>query len=155
MKKSFITLTLGCMITFFFFARWYPTYAYEINALTPRFEVLIPGVSLDFEITQQHNFPQDFSIFTVVLIGYGPVSISLSKELSEEEIPGNLLVITGVGISSAGIIPFFKFGRGDVDVDVTVEIGSERSPFGLLLFSSWMTQPADEPDNTYTITLAF
>ena len=154
MKKIFNTL-ISCMVLFIFFFSWSPTYAYEINALTPRFEVLIPGVSLNFEITQQYNFPQDFSIFTVALIGYGPVSISLSKELSVEETPGNLLVITGVGISSAGIIPFFKFGRGDVDVDVTVEIGSERSPFGLLLFSSWMTQPADAPDNTYTITLSF
>ena len=151
MKKAFITLTLGCMITFVFFSIWCPTYAYEINALTPRSAVLISGVTQEIDITQHNDFPQDFSMFTVVLIGYGPVRISVSKE----ETAGDLLVITGVGISSAGIRPFFKFGRTNVNLEVTVEIGSELSPFGLLLFSSWMTQPADEPDNTYTITLSF
>ena len=151
MKKSFITLTLGCMITFVVFFSWCSTYAYEINAVTPRSAVLIPGVTQAIEITQHNDFPQDFSMFTVVLIGYGPVRIILSKE----ETAGDLLVITGVGISSAGIRPFVKFGRINVNLEVTVEIGSERSPFGVLLFSSWMTQPTDEPDNTYTITLSF
>ena len=151
MKKAFITLTIGGLITVGFFFSRCTIHAYEINALTPHTEVLIPGVTMSIEVTQHHDYPQDFSMFTALLIGYGPVKISLSKE----ETAGDLLVITGLGISSAGIRPFLKFGRTNVNLDVTVEIGSEQFPNGLLLFSSWMTQPADEPDNTYTITLAF
>jgi hypothetical protein len=153
MKKILIALTLGCMIVSVFFFNWNPTYAYETTALTPRIEVLLPGVSQSYTITQHQDFPQDFSIFTVFLIGHGFVSISLSLEEGVASV--DQMVISGVGISAAGIIPFFRFGRGDVGIDVGIEIGNEQFPYGMLQFSSWITRSVDEQGNTYTIDLSF
>jgi hypothetical protein len=87
----------------------------------------------------------------VFLIGYGPFKISLSKK----EAVGDRLIVNGVGISPAGIIPFYKSGKAFVDLDVTVEIGNEQYPYGLVLFTSWVSGTVTEPDNTYTVTLQF
>ena len=123
----------------------------EVNALIPHTAVLAPGITRDFTITQYADFPQDFSPFMVFLIGYGPFKMSLSKS----EAVGDRLVITGVSISPAGVVPFCMFGKADVDLVVTVEIGNERCPYGMVLFSSWVSGTVIEPDNMYTVTLQF
>ncbi len=75
---------------------------------------------------------------------------------------GDRLKMSGVGISPAGIVPFYKSGKADVDLVVTVEIGNERYPYGMVLFSNWVSGTViQEPDsdgvyhNTYTVTLQF
>jgi hypothetical protein len=132
--------------------------AFEVNALTPHVEVLTPGVTRNLTITQYADFPQDFSPFIVFLIGYGPFKISLSKAAAV----GDRLVINGLGISPAGVIPFYKSGKADVVLVVSVEIGNERYPYGMVFFSSWISgNVIQEPDsegvyhNTYTVTLQF
>ena len=148
MKRALIIMCLILTVAF-----TYPATApaFEANALTPRIEVLTPGVTRNLTITQYTNFPQDFSPFIVFLIGYGPFKISLSKAAAV----GDRLVINGLGISPAGIVPFYKSGKADVDLVVSVEIGNERYPYGMVLFSSWISGTVTEPDNTYDITLQF
>jgi len=155
MKRALIIMCLILTVAF-----TYPATApaFEANALTPRIEVLTPGVTRNLTITQYTNFPQDFSPFIVFLIGYGPFKISLSKAAAV----GDRLVINGLGISPAGVIPFCKSGKADVDLIVTVEIGNERYPYGMVFFSSWISGTViQEPDsegyyhNTYTVTLQF
>jgi len=128
-----------------------PTFALETEALLPRIEILIPGMSRTIDITQTYAFPQDFSQFLIVVVGYGGVSISLSKRDTE----GDLLILTGVGISSAGIVPVIKFGRSKVTLTESVEIGNERSPCGLLWLLSWVDSPENEPPYSYTLSLGF
>jgi hypothetical protein len=156
MKRALIIIM--CLILTV--ALTYPTtaLALDVNALTPHVEVLTPGVNRNLTITQYADFPQDFSPFIVFLIGYGPFKISLSKD----ESVGDRLKMNGVGISPAGIVPFYKSGKADVDLVVSVEIGNERSPYGMVLFSSWVSGTViQEPDsegvyhNTYKVTLQF
>lgn len=145
MKKVYsiaLLCTLVCIAT--------PTHAFQTTALKPYVEVLTPGVIRDFTITQYHNFPQDFSFFLVFLVGYGPVKITLSKDNSEDD----LLVINGWGISSAGVVPIIKFGRSRVSLAVSVNIGSERYPTGIVWFSSWIAGPIEE-ETTYELKIAF
>ena len=147
MKKVLLTATvciLVCIVS--------PTYAFQPTAIDPHVEVLTPGVTRNFSITQFNNFPQDFSFFLVVLIGYGPVSINLSSSTASTD--GDLFVISGMGISPAGIIPFLKFGRADVALAVGIEIGNEWSPYGLLWFSSWIATPI-EGESTYDLSIRF
>jgi len=128
-----------------------PTFAGEKKSLLPRIEILTPGMTRSIEITQDANFPLDSSQFLVVLLGYSFVTISMYKNDTE----GDLLVLTGVGISSAGIVPFLKFGVTATSLAVSIEIGKESSPYGLLLFSTWIDEPEDEPYNRYNLTLSF
>ncbi len=155
MKKI---LFIICFIIPFTFTFPSTAAAFEVNALTPHIEVLTPGVTRNLTITQYADFTQDFSPFIVFLIGYGPFKISLSKD----ESVGDRLIVNGVGISPAGIVPFYKSGKADVDLIATVEIGNERYPYGMAFFSSWVTGTViQEPDgagvyhNTYTVTLQF
>jgi len=127
-----------------------PAFALETDALVPSIEILTPGMGRSITITQNYNFPQGSSQFLVLLIGSGVVGISLSKYDTE----GDLLVMTGAGISSAGIIPFFKWGKTGVYLDVGIEIGDKSTPYGLVWFSSWLDKPDDE-NNTYDINLSF
>ena len=152
MKKVFLTATLCTVIICAPVLTTTTASAFEPSALTPHFELLTPGVTRHFTITQYNNFPQDFSFFLVVLIGYGPFSINLSSP--EEGAEGNLFVISGLGISAAGIRPFLKFGRADVDLAVGIEIGTERNPFGLLWFSSWIASPIEE-EIQYELSIIF
>ena len=132
--------------------------AQEPLAATLQFEILTPGTTKTMVMSQDNNFPQDFSQFIVFVIGTGPVSLTLSKHKPV----GDLVRLTGVGISSEGIIPFIKFGSASITFNVGIQIGNERSPYGLLLFSSWIDEPSGgidevtgENSNTYTITLSF
>ena len=147
MKKVFLTATLCTLVCIVS-----PTFAFQPTAIDPHVELLTPGVTRHFTITQYNSFPQDFSFFLVVLIGYGPFSINLSSP--EEGAEGNLFVISGLGISAAGIRPFLKFGRADVDLAVGIEIGTERNPFGLLWFSSWIASPIEE-EIQYELSILF
>jgi hypothetical protein len=152
MRKVILTATLCIAIIAALIFAVCPTLAYETTAVTPRFELLTPGVARSFTITQFNNFPQDFSFFLVLLIGYGPFSIELSS--LEDSSEGDLFVISGVGISPAGIRPFLKFGRANVDLSVGIEIGNERNPYGIVWFSSWIASPLEE-ETSYALDIIF
>jgi hypothetical protein len=123
----------------------------EPLALIPRLETLTPGMTRNIEITQEAPFPQGVSQFVVLLIGSGPASITLE---SPEGSVGDLLVLSGIGISHAGLIPFFKWGYTEVTFDVGIQIGNDRFPYGMLLFSCWLAEP-EAPYNTYDLTISF
>jgi len=127
-------------------------YAFQPTAIDPHVEVLFPGVARSFTITQYNSFPQDFNFFLVFFIGYGPAKIFLSS--FEDETAGNILGINGWAISSAGVFPIIKFGRPSVELDVGVEIGSERNPIGIMWFSSWIAGPIEE-EVTYYLSIEF
>jgi hypothetical protein len=129
-----------------------PAPAIETTAVTPRFELITPGVTRSFTITQYNDFPQDFSFFLVMVIGYGPFSISLSS--GEDATEGDLFVISGVGISPAGVRPFWKFGRAEVELDVGVEVGTERNPYGIVWFTTRIASPIEE-ETSYSLDIAF
>ena len=149
MKKVILTITL-CIIIF----TASPLGAIELEPLAlPRFEILIPGKTRIIQVEQQLDYPQDFSQILIMAIGYGGVSISVAKE--EGDTVDNMLVLTGIGISGAGIIPFYKFGRTGVILNASIEIGNEGFPFGIIWVSSWINPPLPEPpDNQYTLTLS-
>ncbi len=123
----------------------------EPAALMLRMETLTPGMTRDIEITQEAPFPQGVSQFVVLLIGSGPASITLSSADGSE---GDLLVLSGIGISSAGLIPFLKWGYTQVLFDVGIQIGNDRFPYGMLLFSCWLAAP-EAPNNIYYLTIKF
>ena len=123
--KKILFLTILCVILPFAFTSPGMASALETTALVPHMEVLTPGVTRTIIVTQTADYPQDFSPFIVFLIGYGPFKISLSKD----ESVGDRLKMNGVGISPAGVIPFYKSGKADVNLIVTVEIGNERYPY--------------------------
>jgi len=85
-----------------------------------------------------------------VAVGYGPLWITLRGD-SE----GDLLILTGVGISSAGIVPVFKSGITMVSLTESVEIGDERSPYGLLWILIWINSTANDPPYSCTLSLSF
>jgi len=130
-----------------------PTYAFQPTAIDPKIEVLTPGVTRYYTITQTNSFPQDFSFFLVFLIGYGPVQISMSSSENETS-EGDLLVISGWALSSAGIAPIIKFGRSKVSLVAGAEIGSERYPTGIMWFSTWIASPIEE-EVKYYIEITF
>ena len=127
------------------------SFAFKTESLIPRLEIITPGMTRTIEITQNYNFPQDFSQFLILVVGYGGLSITLRKVDTE----GDLLILTGVGVSTAGVIPVFKFGVTEVTLTESVEIGNERSPYGLLWISSWVNSPTNDPPYNYTMTLSF
>ena len=149
MKKVIFTVTLFTIIF-----SGYPLYAFEVKPLAlPRFEILIPGKTRYIEVEQQLDYPQDFSQILILAIGYGGVSIRMTQ--NEGDTVDNMFVLTGIGISSAGIMPFYKFGKTDVTLEAAIEIGNERAPYGLIWVSSWINPPLPEfPDNRYTLTLS-
>lgn len=149
MKKILLTVTL-CTIIFSAF----PLYAFEVKPLAlPRFEILIPGKTRIIEIEQKLDYPQDFSQILILAIGYGGVSISIRQ--NDGVTVDNMFVLTGFGISSAGIIPFYRFGKTEVVLEAAIEVGNERAPFGLIWVASWINPPLPEsPDNQYTLTLS-
>ena len=130
-----------------------PTFAFETEALVlPRVEILIPGVTRTIEITQDYKFPQDLNQIVILALGYGPLAITLYQK---EPIEGGSLVLTGVSVSAAGVIPVLKFGVTQVTLNASVEIGNECSPYGLLWISSWINSSLDDPPYSYTMTIGF
>ena len=149
MKKLFF-ITIFCTIMSFVT----PTYGFQPTAIDPHVEVLTPGVTRYYTITQVNSYPQDFSFFLVFFIGYGVADISMSTFFHQEK-EGNLLFINGWALSSAGTVPIIKFGRLRADLSVGVEVGSERSPFGIMWFSSWIAGPIEEGGVTYDLSIGF
>jgi len=151
MKKVLSYLTHSWLIlSILVFSSW-PAFAIETEAVVPRIEILIPGMTRTIEITQDYKFPRDSSRFLIFVIGYGGVSITLRKVDTE----GDTLFLTGVGISSAGIEPVFKFGTTGVTLTAMVRIGQKQSPYGLLWISSWLDSSADDPPYNYSLGLSF
>jgi len=151
MKKALSYLTRSWLIlSILVFSSW-PTFAIETDTVIPRIEILIPGMTRTIEITQNYKFPRDSSQFLIFIIGYGGVSITLRKVDTE----GDTLFLTGVGISSAGIEPVFKFGTTGVTLTAMVRIGQKQSPYGLLWISSWLDSSADDPPYNYSLGLSF
>jgi len=152
MKKARYLSIYSGLILFFLNFTAFPGFTYEIETgATNRVELLMPGVTRTIEIIQDANFPQGLSQILVVVVGYGGVSITLRKNDTE----GDLLVLTGAGISPAGIVPILKFGRTSLTLFEAVEIGDERFPFGIIWISSWINPPVPEPPaNKYTLTLS-
>ena len=130
-----------------------PAFDFETEAqLLPRVEILVPGVTRTIEITQDNKPPQDFSQLLRVALGYGPLTITLYQN---EPTEGGFLVLTGMAISSAGVMPVFKFGAAQVMLMASVEIGDERSPYGLLWISSWINSSLEDPPYIYSLQLSF
>jgi hypothetical protein len=129
----------------------YPTYAFETEAFIPQIEILTPGMTRKVEITQNYSFPLDFGHFLILVVGYGGVSMTLSKTDTE----GDFIVFTGAGISSAGIAPFLKFGTTSVTLREAVEIGDQWLPYGLLWIVSWVDSPAQDLPAHYTLEFSF
>ena len=153
MKRALGCLTFSLMILSTLVFSICPTFAFETEALViPRLEILMPGVARTIEITQDYKFPQDFNQLLIISIGYGPLGITLYQK---EPIEGGSLVLTGVGVSAAGVIPVFKFGVTQVTLNESVEVGNERSPYGLLWISSWINSSLDDPPYSYTMTITF
>ena len=151
MKKALSYLTRSWLIlSILVFSSW-PAFAIETDTVIPRIEILIPGMTRTIEITQNYKFPRDSSQFLIFIIGYGGVSITLRKVDTE----GDTLFLTGVGISSAGIEPVFKFGTTGVTLTAMVRIGQKQSPYGLLWISSWLNSSADDPPYNYSLVLSF
>lgn len=155
MKKDLLIKTLCIVIVGMLIFAVFPLYAFEVKPLAlPRFEILIPRKTRYIEVEQHLDYPQDFSQVLILAIGYGGVKISMAQS-EEGDTVGNMLILTGMGISSAGIIPFYKFGRTDVILEAAIEIGNEGAPYGLIWVSSWINPPLPEsPDNQYTLTLS-
>ena len=72
----------------------------------------------------------------------------------DETSEGDLLIISGWALSSAGIVPIVKFGRSRVSLVAGAEIGSERYPTGIMWFSSWIAGPIEE-ETTYELSISF
>jgi len=158
MERVISRLAACCMFLFIMLFSGFTASASEPEGLIPAIEILIPGMSRTIAITQAQNFPQDFSQFVILTLGYGPLLIRLSsttKDTAGNPTRGDLLVFTGVGISSAGIVPFLKFGETMVTLTTYVEIGDERSPLGVVWLSCWMYSTANTPPYDYSLTLGF
>ena len=151
MKKVLNNLIAGWVILSILVFISCPAFAFETEALIPQIEILTPGITRTIEITQNYKFPQDFGQFLILVVGYGGISMTLRKVDTE----GDLLILTGVGVSSAGIVPVFKFGITEVTLKEAVEIGNEQSPYGLVWISSWVDSSVNDPPYNYTLSLSF
>ncbi len=150
--KKVLYLKIACLmiLSILVFGN-YPVFAFEEEALMPRVEIITPGMTRTIEISQNYSPPQDFGHFLILVLGYGGLSITLRKIDTE----GDILFLTGAGISPAGIAPVFKFGITEVTLREAVEIGNERFPYGLLWILSWVDSPVHNPPYHYTLVLSF
>ena len=152
MKKVLNHLTAGCVILSVLVFSIYPAFALEPKALIPQIEIITNGViRSEMKITQNNNFPLDFNKFLILALGYGHLSITLSKT----DTVGDFFVLTGWSTSSAGIVPFLKFGITGATLNEVIEIGNERSPLGLVWVVSWIYSPVVDPSHNYDYTLSF
>ena len=84
-KKTPAFLMSSCVILALLVFSSSPTSAFETNGLMPQIEILTPGTTRTIEITQNYSFPQDFGHFLIVVVGYGGVSMTLSKTDTENQ----------------------------------------------------------------------
>ena len=152
MKKTLKLLTAGWVILSVLVFGSCTVFAGETKSLIPHIEIFTKGMTRpDMEITQNYDFPLDFNQFLLLAIGYGPLSITLTKTDTE----GDFLVLTGLAISSEGIVPFLKLGITGAILREGIEIGNEHSPLGLVWFTSWVDSPVNDPSHNYNYTLSF
>ena len=151
MKKVLSLSVAGLFVLSILFFGHAPIVAVEPEARIPHIEMIAPGMTRTIEISQNYSPPQDFGHFMIWVVGYGGVSITLRKIDTE----GDLLFLAGAGISSEGIVPIFKFGVTEVTLKEAVEIGNERSPYGLLWILSWVDSPMHNPPYQYTLVFSF
>jgi hypothetical protein len=142
-KHGGVLLSILVMISGYCFGQ-------EPMAGITRLEILTPGMIRSIPITQESPFPQGMSQFVVILIGTGDLTVSISTEEVAED---KLLVLFGFGVSSAGFFPFLKRGYTEVSYNVGIEIGDERHPYGMVIFSCWLKDP-EEP-STYNLTISY
>jgi len=128
-----------------------PVFAFEQEAGMPRVDVITHGMTRTIEIFQNDSPFKDFGHFLILVVGYGGLSITLMKIDAE----GDLLFLSGAGISPSGIDPFFKFGTTQVTLKEAVEIGDAHSPYGWLWILSWVDSPVHHPPYHYTLVLSF
>lgn len=151
MKKVIVHSTLrGLILAILIFGSGL-AFAFEAEASMTHVEIIIPGTTRTIEIIQNYNFPLDIGDFLIFVVGYGGVSITLRKVDTE----GDLLIFAGLGISSAGVVPFLKFGITEVALTEAVEIGDQYLPYGLLWISSWVDSSLHSPPYHYTLVLSF
>ena len=62
-------------------------------------------------------------------------------------------MMTGMGISSAGIVPILKFGVVDVTLTAGIEIGNAQLPFGIIWLSSWTHSTTHDPPYEYVLDI--
>ena len=128
-----------------------PAPAAEIEPLANNYVVLLmPGISRNVNITQESETPQGTGNTLILVLGYGGVEITWS-EINNDD--GDLLFLSGLGFSSAGIIPVMKFGRTPISIKASVEIGTAGFPFGLIWISSSVSSTANDPPYTYQLRL--
>ena len=125
--------------------------AFETGEIIPSIEIIIPGISRTIEINQNYTYPQDFNQLLVFCIGYGPFNITLTKN----DVVGDRIFLTGIGLSSAGIVPIFKFGETKITLTEGIEIGSQSSPYGIVWITSWVDSTVHEPPYNYILTFRF
>ena len=128
-----------------------PGRAAEIEPLQKNhFVLLMPGITRTVNIIQDSDFPTGISNTLVLALGYGGVSIEWSESNNDD---GDLLVLSGVSLSSAGIIPFVKFGRTPIQIRASIEIGTAGFPFGLIWISSSVRSTVTDPSHSYQLRL--
>ena len=132
---------------------FYQASAFETRALVlPRVELITPGMSRTIRITQESRFPQGVNRLVIVALGYGGITITMQQD-PDSNLEGDLLMMTGMGMSSAGIVPVFKFGIVDVTLTAAIEIGNMQSPFGIIWLSSWVHSATSNPPYKYQLDL--
>ena len=154
MKKVRSHVTVCAVMLSLLFFGGFSAYASEPSGLVPRIELITPGITRIIDITQAQKFPGEFSHFLILILGHGKFTINMSSISNDAEgkvIPGDQLVFAGIGISSAGVIPFFKYGVTHVLLKESIEIGNESFPFGVVWFICWMDSTENEPVPKYKL----
>lgn len=153
MKKLFSLFTCIGLLVALVVAPGYQATAFETQALVlPRVELLTPGMTRTINITQESRFPQGSNQLVIIALGYGGIAITM-QQVSDTPQEGNLLMMTGMGISSAGIVPILKFGIVNVTLTANIEIGNAQSPFGIIWLSSWTHSATNDPPYNYQLVL--
>jgi len=142
MNRTLSSIKTWVIIVCFLFLSFSPASASEPEGLIPSIEIITHGMKRSIDISQTQNFPLDFNQHLILALGYGYMSILLSNIDQKDS---NFIVLTGVSISSAGIIPFFTSGVTNVVLRTFVDIGEENFPYGLVWFSSWIYSLSDDP----------
>ena len=153
MKKIWICVTVCCVILPLSVFIVSPAFTYETEQLQliPTIEIITRDTNRSITITQNQNL--HISQFLVLAVGYG----TLRNELSNNDTTnlGDLLFITGVGISAAGILPVFNFGVTNVTLRENIKIGTESSPYGVAWIGILINSSQIDFSKDYRLGLSF
>jgi len=148
MKKVLRYITVCWMMVSILVFSVSPAEALATNIdLIPRIEVLTPGVYRTFDIALRPDSPFEFNQFLILTLGYGTLSITLTKT----DTVGDFIMLTGLGISSAGILPVFKFGITKVQLQESIDLGTEAFPYGVLWMAIWVNSTETEEVPPYLL----